>query len=178
MKKQNSSGRLICLGAFAGAHGVRGEAKVKTFTADAASIAAYGPLTSEDGKRRFTLKFVRVLKPDLALVMAQEIATREDAAALAGTRLYVERSVLPPTDEDEFYLEDLVGLAAFDEHGAPLGKVVAVHNFGAGDLIEVKGAKGAIIVPFAGAAVPDVDLAAGRLVISAAALADANRLTL
>lgn len=175
MKKPTSGGpeaspRRVCLGAFAGAHGVTGEAKVKTFTEAPAGIAAYGPVTSEDGKRSFRLKFVRALKPDLALVTAPEIASREDAAALAGTRLYVARAKLPPTGEDEFYLEDLVGLAAFDEAGTELGRVVAVHNFGAGDLIEVKGSGRTLFVPFTHEAAPETDLAKGRIVIARAAL--------
>lgn len=127
----------ICLGAFAGAHGVKGETKVKTFTAAPENIAAYGPVTSEDGKRRFTLKFLRALKPGLALVTAPEIASREDAEALKGVKFYVAREALPAASEDEFYIEDLVGLAAFTEGGAPLGAVVAVHNFGAGDIVEI-----------------------------------------
>lgn len=164
---QDAPPRRVCLGAFAGAHGVKGEAKVKTFTEAPAGIAAYGPVTSEDGKRSFRLRFVRALKPDLALVTAPEIASREDAAALAGTRLYVAREMLPPTTEDEFYLEDLVGLAAFDEAGAPLGKVVAVHNFGAGDLIEVKAATGkTLMVPFTNKVVPRIDLGAHRIVVA------------
>lgn len=162
--------KRVCLGAFAGAHGVKGEAKVKTFTEEPAGIAAYGPVTSEDGKRRFTLKFVRVLKPDLALVTAPEIASREEAAALAGTRLYVARAALPATDADEFYLEDLIGLAAVDDSGAPLGKVVGIHNFGAGDLIELKGSSGAIIVPFTNETIVAAELAEGRIVIARAAL--------
>lgn len=163
----------ICLGAFAGAHGVRGEAKVKTFTEAEDAVARYGPVESEDRSRRFTLTFLRVLKPGLALVRSPEIENREDAAALAGARLYVDRERLPPPAEDEFYIEDLVGLEAFDEAGAPLGRVAAVYNFGAGDVIEIAPASGeAFMLPFTRAAVPDVDAKAGRIIIAAAALAD------
>jgi 16S rRNA processing protein RimM len=174
-KKPSSSeapGKRVCLGAFAGAHGVRGEAKVKTFTEAPGNIAAYGPVESEDGKRRFTLKFVRALKEDLALVSAPEIESREDAAALAGTRLYVAREALPPHAEDEFYIEDVVGLTAFDEDGAEIGKVVAVYNFGAGDLIEIKRASGeALVIPFATESILVLDVASGRLTLAESAMA-------
>lgn len=170
-----TAGKRICLGAFAGAHGVKGEAKVKCFTEAPENIAAYGPVTTEDGKRRFTLKVIRMLKTDLALVRAPEIESREDAKALAGTRLYIERSALPEPDEDEFYFEDLVGLEAFAEDGAPAGRVSAVHNFGAGDVLEledVPGRKGGAMIAFTRKNVPEIDIAAGRLTIAAAAFAE------
>lgn len=165
----------ICLGAFAGAHGVKGEIKVKTFTALEDAVAAYGPVESEDGARRFTLTFIRTLKPALALVSAPEIGGREEAAALTGMRLYVDRTRLPDPGADEFYVEDLVGLAALDDGGRALGRIAAVHNFGAGDILEITDAgakKGGLLVPFTRAAVPTVDLAGGRVVITAAALAE------
>ncbi|MEQ8935356.1 MAG: ribosome maturation factor RimM [Amphiplicatus sp.] len=161
--------KRVCLAAFAGAHGVRGEVKLKTFTANEEDAAAYGPLSSENGARHFTLKIVRVLKPGLALARAPEIKNREDAQALAGTRLYAPRAALPAIeDEDEFYHEDLVGLEAFDPQGAPMGLIGAVHNFGAGDILELKdrpdGAP-SVMVPFTKEAAPDLDLAAGRITI-------------
>lgn len=166
--------RRVCLGAFAGAHGVKGDAKVKTFTAEPESVAAYGPVQTEDGGRTFTLRFIRMLKPGLALVSAPEIASREDAAALAGTRLYVDRDALPaPGDEDEFYMDDLVGLTAVDETGAEAGRVAAVHNFGAGDILELNGVPGvkqALMIPFTKEAVPGVDLGAGTIAVARAAL--------
>ncbi|OFX00056.1 MAG: 16S rRNA processing protein RimM [Alphaproteobacteria bacterium RIFCSPHIGHO2_12_FULL_63_12] len=167
--------RRICIGAFAGAHGVKGEAKVKTFTESEDGVARYGAVESEDGKRRFSLKFIRVLKPGLALVSAPEIKSREDAAALAGLRLYVDRSKLPPADEDEFYIEDLVSLGVENDAGTPMGRVAAVHNFGAGDVLEldgVPGASGKVLLPFTRAAVPVVDIAGRRIVIDRAALAE------
>lgn len=172
-----SGTKRICVGAFAGAHGVRGEAKVKCFTASSEDIAAYGPVTTEDG-RRFTLEVVRLIKADMALVRAPEIASREDAAALAGARLYVDRAALPEIEEeDEFYIEDLVGLAAFTEDGAPAGRVRAVYNFGAGDILEledVPGIKTAPMIPFTRTAVPEIDLARGRLTVAGAFLAEAD----
>ncbi|MCK5749551.1 MAG: 16S rRNA processing protein RimM [Oricola sp.] len=158
-----------CLGAFAGAHGVKGDARIKTFTETPESVADYGPVETEDGKRRFTLKIVKLLKDGFVIARAPEIASREDAEALKGVRLYVDRSALPAPDEDEFYLDDLAGLKAFDEAGAALGAVKAVYNFGAGDLIElsgIPGVKGARLVPFTKEAVPEVDLSAGRITVA------------
>jgi len=158
----------VCIGAFSGAHGVKGEALIKTFTEAPENIAAYGPVETEDGARSFTLKFIRLAKAGVAVVAAPEIKSREDALALKGKRLYVERDRLPPPDEDEYYLEDLVGLTAADETGAPIGKVAAVYNFGAGDVLELKdipGLNGVRLVPFTKAAVPAVDIAGGRITV-------------
>lgn len=130
--------KRVCLGAVAGAHGVKGDLRIKSFTDIPENVAAYGPVTSEDGKRRFTLKVIRTQQSSVVIARAAEVADRDDAQSLKGVRLYVERSVLPAPEEDEFYLDDLVGLEAVDETGAPLGRVSAVYNFGAGDLIELK----------------------------------------
>jgi 16S rRNA processing protein RimM len=102
-----------------------------------------------------------VLKPGLAIVTAPEIESREDAAALAGERFYVDRDALPATDADEFYMEDLVGLAVVDDQSAPLGRIVGVHNFGAGDILEIgerPGGAGTLFAPFTRTAFPAVDL--------------------
>lgn len=153
--------KRICLAQFAGAYGVRGEAKIKCFTAQEAGVASYGPLTSEDGARRFTLTFLRAPKPGLAIVRAPEIKSREDAAALAGVRLFAPRSALPPVEtEDEFYIADLVGLDARTDQGRVLGRVVAVHDFGAGDIFEIKRDNSVMFVPFTRSAAPHVDLVA------------------
>ncbi len=165
---QRARGRA-CLGAFAGAHGVKGETKIKTFTEAPENIADYGVLETEDGARRFTLKFVRLLKGDFIIASAPEIKSREDAESLKGVRLYVDRAALPEPEEDEFYLDDLVGLAVVDEAGAAMGKVKAVYNFGAGDLLEVAnipGVKGVRLIPFTKAAVPAVDLEAGTVTVA------------
>jgi 16S rRNA processing protein RimM len=165
--------RRVCLGAFAGAHGVKGAAKVRAFTASEDGVAAYGPVESEDGARRFTLDFIRVLRPGLAIVRAPEITSREDAAALAGVRFYVPRAALPPAEGDDFYMEDLVGLAVVDAAGAAQGRIAGVHNFGAGDILEIAGRPGhpaSFFAPFTRAAFPSIDLARGVAVIAAEAL--------
>ncbi|MGV6802125.1 MAG: ribosome maturation factor RimM [bacterium] len=161
--------KRICIGAIAGAHGVKGEIKVKSFTAHPADIAAYGPLTSEDQTHQFTLKLVRQIKPDLFIARAKEIANRDAAEQLKSVRLYVDRDKLPAPDKDEFYYEDLVGLIAITETGAPLGKVKAVVNHGAGDILEltdVPEQNGGLLIPFTRAAVPEVNLAAGFVTIA------------
>lgn len=165
--------RRICLGAFAGAHGVKGAAKVRAFTGSEDGVAAYGPVESEDGKRRFTLDFIRVLRPGLAVVSAPEISSREDAASLAGVRFYAPRAALPPAADDDFYMEDLVGLAVVDEKGAPQGRITGVHNFGAGDILEIAGRPGKpdhLFAPFTKAAFPVIDLTRGIAVAAAEAL--------
>ena len=169
--------KRICLGAFAGAHGVKGDAKIKTFTESPEGIAAYGAVETEDGARRFTLKVVKTLTDGFVIARAPEIASREDALSLKGQRLYVDRDVLPAPEDDEFYLDDLVGLNAFDETGAPLGTVNAVYNFGASDLLEMKdipGVKGLRLIPFTKEAVPDVSLKDGRITLDRAHLDLAN----
>lgn len=155
----------VCLGAFAGAYGVKGATKVRSFTEREEGVAAYGPVESEDGKRRFTLSIIRALKPGLVVAAAPEIESREDAAALAGVRFYVLRSALPPAgDCDDFYMEDLVGLKVVSGAGADLGRIAGVHNFGAGDILEIAGrpgAAGSIFAPFTKAFFPAVDLGRG-----------------
>ncbi len=167
----------VCLGAFAGAHGIKGAAKVRAFTLAEHGVADYGPVETEDA-RRFTLSFIRVLRPGLAVVSAPEIASREDAAALAGLRFYVDRKALPPAGGgDDFYMEDLVGLAVVDAAGAAAGRIAGVHNFGAGDILEIAdrpGKQGSLFAPFTRTAFPEIDLAAGRAVAGAEALGAEN----
>lgn len=165
--------RRVCIGQFAGAHGVRGEAKIKCFTAEEANVSAYGPLTTEDGARKFTLTFLRSPKPGLAIVRAPEIRDREDAMALAGKKLYAPRTALPPVEsDDEFYIEDLIGLEAASDAGRPLGRIAAVHNFGAGDVLEIKRGASALFVPFTLSALPHVDIASRRAIVAEASLAE------
>ena len=159
------AGRMVCVGAIAGAFGVRGEARLKSFCAEPAAIAGYGPLATEDGARRFDVAGLRPIKGGFAARLSG-VGTREEAEALKGTRLCVPRERLPSLGDDEFYHADLVGLEVVDTGGAPLGRVRAIFDHGAGDILEVTGAGGAaLLVPFTRAAVPTVDLAAGRVVV-------------
>ncbi len=157
--------RLVCVGAIVGAHGVRGAVKVKSFTAAAADIAAYGPLSDEAGKRRFVLRPIGTAR-DTILAEIDGIKDRDQAEALRGTRLYAERDAFPEPEEDEFYHADLIGLGAEDRDGKPLGVVRAIYNHGAGDMMELDlAAGGTALVPFTKAAVPVVDLTGRRVVV-------------
>ena len=149
----------ILVGEIGRPHGVRGLVKLRSFTADPAAIASYGPLTDESGQRRFALTF---LSDGLARV--EGVADREAAARLTGTGLYVERAGLPPPEEDEFYLADLVGLRAEAADGAPLGSVRSVEEHGAGAFLVLDGPPERL-VPFTRACVPVVDTGAGRVVV-------------
>ena len=140
-------------------HGVRGLVKLRSFTADPAAIASYGPFTDRSGERRFAITF---LADGLARV--EGVADREAAARLTGTGLYVDRAALPPPEEDEFYLADLVGLRAETAAGEPLGRVRAVEEHGAGAFLVLDGPPERL-VPFTRACVPVVDTAAGRVVV-------------
>ena len=151
----------ICVGAIAGAFGVKGEARIKSFCAEPADIADYSPLSSEDG-RSFALKLGRAVKGGYAARLSG-VQTREQAEALKGTRLYAPRKRLPALPDDEYYHADLIGLEVIDTGGASLGKVRAVHDFGAGDMLDVLGAKEHMI-PFTRDAVPTVDLTSGRII--------------
>jgi 16S rRNA processing protein RimM len=160
------AGARVCLGQIGAAHGVRGEVRLRSFTADPAAITSYGPLETEDG-RVFEIESLRPAK-DHFVVRVSGIADRNAAERLANTKLYVPRERLPaPSEPDEFYHADLIGLAVVDRSGRQLGAVVAVHNFGAGDLIEMRPEAGdkTEFVPFDETNVPVVDLAAGRIVV-------------
>ncbi|NWG47155.1 MAG: 16S rRNA processing protein RimM [Alphaproteobacteria bacterium] len=158
---------------MAGAHGVRGLVRLKTFTAAPDGVAAYGPVETEDGARRFEVEVLSELKDGLVLARLSGISDRTAAEALRSARLFVPRSALPPPEEEEFYHADLIGLEAESEAGAALGTVRAVHDFGAGDLLEIAPPSGpARLVPFTRADVPLVDLPGGRVVIAEAALAE------
>jgi 16S rRNA processing protein RimM len=156
----------ICVGQFAGAHGVRGLARLKPFTAVPDDVARYGPVETEDATRRFALEIVGHAKGAL-IVRIDGVAHRDAAAALSGTRLYVARASLPAPEPDEFYHADLIGLAVADPAGAPLGTIQAVEDFGAGPLLELALADGrSAMVPFTRAVVTEVDLARGRAVVA------------
>ncbi|WP_172292259.1 ribosome maturation factor RimM [Pseudoruegeria sp. HB172150] len=155
----------ICVGAFAGSFGVKGEVRLKSFCADPEAIADYGPLWSEDGKRQFALNLTQSIKSGFA-ARVDGIATKEQADTLRGVRLYADRDALPDLPDDEYYHADLIGLEVRDTGGALLGTVKAVLNHGATDLLEVTGAglKEPVLLPFTLAIVPTVDLSAGRIV--------------
>jgi 16S rRNA processing protein RimM len=140
---------------------VRGLVMLRSFTADPAAIAAYGPLTDETGARRFVLE---LKAGDLARI--EGVGDRDAAARLTGTRLFVERDRLPPPGEEEFYLSDLIGLPAVTEAGGSLGRVRAVEDHGAGAFLLLEDGAEERLLPFTRAVVPVVDLAAGRLVVA------------
>lgn len=161
-----SDDNRVLLGYIAGAHGIRGEVLVKSFTDDPADIAAYGPLSNEAGTRTVTLTKVRVATKGV-IAMVEGVADRDAAEALKGTQLYVERAMLPEPEDDEFYYEDLIGLDVVTTDGTTIGTVVAIQNYGAGDLIEYRlvGQKRTELLPFIEKFVPEVDLEAGRVTV-------------
>jgi 16S rRNA processing protein RimM len=155
----------ICVARIGAAHGVRGAVKLWTFTEDPLAVTRYGQLMTKDGARQFEVTHVREAKGHLVATL-KGIATREEAERLNGVELYVAREKLPATSEDEYYHADLIGLAAVNAAGEPLGRVIAIHNFGAGDIIEIAPPNGAtMLLPFSNAVVPTVDLEGGRVVI-------------
>ena len=155
----------ICIARIGAAHGVRGAVKLWTFTEDPLAVKAYGPLLTKDGARSFEVATAREAKGHLVATL-KGIATREDAERLNGIELYIAREKLPATDESEYYHADLIGLAAVDAAHEPLGRVVAIHNFGAGDIIEIAPPSGTtLLLPFTHAVVPSVDLKGGRVVV-------------
>lgn len=161
---------MVLVGAITGAHGVKGEVKVKSFTALPTSIAAYGPLFDESGQRRFELKLTSKAgdaAKGLLIGRIDGVVDRNAAEALKGQQLFVARGQLPAeTDPEEFYLTDLIGLVARNTGGAEIGRVSEVVNYGAGDVLVIDGGPvGAFDVPFATAFVPAVDLAGGSLTL-------------
>jgi 16S rRNA processing protein RimM len=156
----------ILLGRIAAAHGIRGEVLIHAYTEPPENIAAYGPLTDRAGGRVFDIECRRVTAKGVVAHLAG-IQDRGTAEALKGTELYVTRDRLPPPAEGEFYHWDLIGLAAHNAEGKRIGEIVAVQNYGAGDLLEVRlaGAATTQLIPFSDAFVPQVDLAAKRAVV-------------
>ncbi|NDU99657.1 ribosome maturation factor RimM [Pseudoroseicyclus tamaricis] len=158
-----SESRVI-VGAVAGAFGVRGEVRLKSFCAEPDAIAEYAPLTSDRGHRFPSVRLTGRTSGALTARL-DGISTKEEADALKGARLYAERSRLPELPEDEYYHADLIGLPVFDAGGAELGKVAAVYDHGAGDLLEIRAPGGKPrLLPFTREAVPTVDIASGRIV--------------
>ena len=155
----------VCIAQIGAAHGVRGEVRLKPFTEDPLAVAAYGPLQTEDGGR-VEIEAVRPAK-DMLVARLKGVGDRNAAEALKNLRLYVARERLPALADDEFYIADLIGLAAETPGGDALGIVKAVHNFGAGDLIEIEPADGSatMMLPFTETTVPTIDIAGKRIVV-------------
>ena len=170
----------VCVGAIAGVRGLKGEVRIKSFTADPDGVAAYGPVTTEDGERSFELKVTARAK-GLLIARLDGVNDRTAAEELKGMRLYVPRKVLPDAEDGEFYHADLVGLRAETETGETLGTVKAVHNFGAGDILEIAApeygpeeGKEDLMVPFTLDTVPEVDLPGRRVVVVPPAYVEAD----
>ena len=157
--------KQICVARIGAAHGVRGAVKLWIFTEDPLAVLRYGPLTTKDGAHHFTVAHAREAKDHLVATL-QGVTTRDDAEKLNGVELYIARDKLPVTDDDEYYHADLIGLSAVTATDEPIGRVIAIHNFGAGDLIEIAPPHGpTMLLPFTNAVVPTVDIVGGRVVI-------------
>jgi len=156
---------LICVGAIAGAFGVQGEVRLKSFTAQPEDIASYGPLVTEDGVQSFTITLTGQAKNGFTARL-DGVRSKEAADALRGTQLFTDRGSLPNLPDDEYYHADLVGLEVFDTGGTLLGHVKTVLNHGASDILEINtpGQTATALLPFTRAVVPTVDLASGRII--------------
>ena len=174
MAAASASSRLL-LGRIAGAHGIRGEVLIHTYTSAPQDIVAYGPLSDAAARRSFEIAIVRTT-PKGVVARIAGIADRNAAEALKGVELYVGRDRLPAAAEGEFYHADLIGVAAVDLAGKVIGEIVAVQNYGAGDLIEIRlaGSAKTELIPFTETAVPQIDIAARRAVIVMPASTDAR----
>ena len=165
---------MVCIGAVAGAHGVRGNVRIKPFTDAPEDVAAYGPVTDAEGARAFDLTPVGEAG-GMVIARMSGVGDRDAAEALKGLRLYVPRERLPAPEQDEFYHADLIGLSVVDSAGQAAGTVNALHDFGAGDLIEIRRPSGRLVLlPFTRSAVPAIDLAAGSVTVDAVQLAAAE----
>ena len=156
----------ICVARIGAAHGVKGEVKLWSFTADPAAVADYGPLESEDGLQRFEIEAMRPAKDHLVARLSG-VRDRDAAERLVNVRLYVARDRLPAPAPEEFYHADLIGLRAESRDGAALATIVGIHDFGAGDLLELRplSGGGTVLMPFTAQTVPEVDIAGGRIII-------------
>jgi 16S rRNA processing protein RimM len=155
----------ICVARIGAPHGVRGQVRLWTFTEDPYAVLDYGPLATKDGKRTIEVDNVREAKGHLVATL-KGVTDRDAAARLNGVELYVARDVLPDTEDGEYYHADLIGLAAVNAVGEAIGRVVAMHDFGAGDIIEIAPPSGpTLLLPFTDAVVPTVDIAAGKVII-------------
>jgi 16S rRNA processing protein RimM len=161
------SDERVLLGRITGAHGLKGEVKIAAFTAGPEDVAAYGPLTNADGTKSFEIASLRSAGGGSVIARLRGVADRNAAEALRGTELFVSREVLPAPGEDEYYHSDLIGLAAVSSAGEALGEIIAVHNYGAGDLLELRlpNSRKTELIPFESAYVPMVDLKVGCITI-------------
>jgi 16S rRNA processing protein RimM len=160
------SAKDVLLAAIIGAQGLKGEVKAKIFTTDPRALSRYGALHDASG-RVYEITAFRPSKEGEAVIAFQSIATREGAEALKGTELFIDRAALPETDEDEFYHADLIGLEAQDSEGRMIGKVAAIHNYGASDVIEITRADGDnVLLAFTRETVPTIEIALGRIVVA------------
>lgn len=155
----------VCVGVISGAYGVSGEMRIKSFCAVPSDIQNYSPLTDESGTNTYAVAILRSIKTGFSARMP-EVASKEDADALRGTKLYAHRDQLPSLPDDEFYHADLIGMTVYDTGGEILGRVKTVQNNGADDMLELQlsGSSTTTFLPFTKAAVPTVDLASGRIV--------------
>ncbi len=161
----------VCIGAITGVRGLRGEVRIKSFTDDPSDVAAYGPVSDEAGERSYKISVTARAKGQI-IARLDGIDDRDAAEALKGTKLYVPKNVLPEPGDGAFYQDDLIGLRVETEDGARLGTVKAMHNFGAGDIIEIAaendgaGDKGGLMLPFTTEVVPVVDVERGLIVVA------------
>jgi len=164
----------VCLGVVVGARGIKGDVKVKSFTRHPKDVASYGRVHTEDGQR-LALRVTGEAKGSV-LVRISDVKDRAGAEALKGQQLYVARGQLPEeVAEDEYYHADLIGLTALDETDVECGTVIAVYDFGAGDVLDIRRPAGhTVMLPFTLQAIPEIDLSTGRIVISSQALASAE----
>jgi 16S rRNA processing protein RimM len=165
------SSAKILVGIFGAPHGVRGEVRLKSYTADPAAIGRYGALHDDSGARNFMLEALRPAGKDMLVVRVKGVSDRNAAEALNGIELFAARNAFPPPEEEEFYYSDLIGLRVENEGGDVLGSVIALHNFGAGDILEIAPPRDTrdrttAMLAFTRALVLVVDVAAGRIVVA------------
>ncbi len=158
--------RLVLVGRFGATQGVRGEVRVQSYTSDPQAIGGYRPLTDSSRAKAYVFERLRSLEGDMLVAKVKGVETRKEASALTGVELFARRDQLPEPNEDEFYCDDLVGLLVATGEGRTLGHVVAIVNYGAGDILEIAPAGGgeALLLPFTKAVVPTIDFSAGRIV--------------
>lgn len=156
----------ILVGRFGAAHGVRGEIRIKSFTQDPMALATYAGLTDAAGARAFRIESARPVKDDLIVARIAGVNDRDGAEALTNTEIFVARKALPPPDEEEFYVADLIGMRAELADGSPFGMIANVLNFGAGDILDIAlEGGGTRLVPFTRACAPHVDVSGRRVVV-------------